>query len=76
MDDKHIDKPCPPYVTTERELDQRLGNARPRRPDQSSPGPDPDIGPPPTVTPDVQPSEEARNQQRTGRKNVAESGRP
>ena len=73
---KQIDKPSPPYVTTDRELQARLGKVRPRRADQSATGPEPDLGPPPTVTPDVQPSVEARNQQRTGQKNAAESGRP
>lgn len=77
MDEKQrIDKPYPPYVATDVELAQRLGEARPRRADQSAPGPDPDLGPRPDAVPDVKLSTEARNQQRTGQKNVTESGKP
>ncbi len=77
MDEKkRIDRPNPPYVATDRELAQRLHRIRQRRADQSDPGPEPDLGPPPNVLPDVKLSPEARNQQRTGLKNAAESGKP
>ncbi len=73
---KRIDKPYPPYVATSLELAQRLHRIRPRRADQSSADADPDVGPPPNVEPKVTLSPEAHNQQRTGQKSIAESGKP
>jgi hypothetical protein len=72
VDEKQrIDKPYPPYVATERDLDQRLG----KMPARQVEGPA-DAVAAPDAEPDVKACEKARNQQRTEPKNAAESGQP